>query len=59
MVKTGRFEPDLFDGVLYEEEEVIGMEETKKETGGSIWVWVAVIGVALLLIVGFVTLLKP
>jgi hypothetical protein len=35
------------------------MEEAKKESGGSILVWVVVIGVAVLLIVGFVLLLKP
>jgi len=35
------------------------MNETKKETSGSIWVWVFVIGAAVLLVVGFVTFLKP
>ncbi len=35
------------------------MDETKKGTSGSVWVWIAVIGAALLLIVGFVTFLKP
>ncbi len=35
------------------------MNETKKGTSASVCVWIAVIGAALLLIVGFVTLLKP
>ena len=33
--------------------------EGKKEAGVSIWVWVIVIGVAALLVVGFITFLKP
>jgi len=33
--------------------------EEKKESGASIWLWVILIAVALLLILGFVTFLKP
>ena len=54
-----RLEPIFSMNPLNKEEEVMDMDEAKKEAGGSIWVWVAVIGAALLLIVGFVTLLKP
>ncbi len=33
--------------------------EDKKESNVSIWVWVIIVGVAVLLIVGFMTFLKP
>jgi len=42
----------------YQTGEVNEMED-KKEAGGSIWVWVIIIGVAVLLVVGFITFLKP
>ena len=33
--------------------------EDKKESNISIWVWVIIVAVAVLLIVGFITFLKP
>jgi hypothetical protein len=33
--------------------------EDKKESNVSIWVWVIIVIVAVLLIVGFITFLKP
>jgi len=39
-------------------EEVNEMED-KKEAGPSIWVWVIVIGGAVLLVAGFIFFLKP
>jgi len=33
--------------------------EEKKEAGSSIWIWVFIIGAAVLLVAGFVILLKP
>jgi flagellar basal body-associated protein FliL len=41
-----------------EEKEVNKMED-KKESNVSIWVWVIIVVVAVLLIVGFITFLKP
>ena len=51
---------ESFDLYLFhtKREEVNKMED-KKESNISIWVWVIIVVVAVLLIVGFITFLKP